>query len=130
MAYCRENRAVLKYVYYMNIPSGTVITLFLMTLPATSGPSAAPVKVFILSGQSNMVGFGIPCYLTTEGIKNGGRCGNIRVYSAVDGDSTVSGPETLRAPLRSHPFFGPEIGIGEILSEFYKNDTIVFIKVA
>jgi hypothetical protein len=109
------------------------INLFVVVATVLLGYStllSAPKKVFILSGQSNMVGFGVPCSLSTTDIQNNGQFENVQVYSCVDNNTMLYGPQVLKAPLAGHSFFGPEMAIGEVLSNYYKNETIVFIKVA
>jgi len=103
----------------------------------------ASVKVFLLSGQSNMVGFGkiseIPSgYLSA--VKNVG-------YYAVDySDVTDKLPYQFSFPIKPGNActkteckkeacmerfnFGPEVGIAKVLSSGYPKDKIILIKAA
>jgi hypothetical protein len=100
-----------------------------------------PIKVFILSGQSNMVGLGKVG--TPEA--NIATYSKIRIYHSLDGATTVSYwpklepghtglPPNTTTPAGSvaDPYskFGPEFGIAEKLSARYPNDNLAFIKVA
>lgn len=118
----------------------TIISLLLacaVWLPA----SGAPVKVFILTGQSNMVGFGKSTEITqSDGIPV--EFTKVRYYSALEG---VTDPITIKSTLKKGTYqsvmvtkpsgtffissFGPELGIAKVLTAKYPNEQLVLVKV-
>jgi|WetSurMetagenome_2_1015567.scaffolds.fasta_scaffold100444_2 hypothetical protein len=98
---------------------------------------AAPIKVFILSGQSNMVGFGKIndfCSGCPLGTIEQNTFSKIAWYVAVDNDTSITFIDPL-APGNPRQFsgfttFGPEIGIAKKLSVKYPGEQLIFVKVA
>jgi hypothetical protein len=90
-------------------------------LTASGTANAKPVKVYLLAGQSNMVGFGENNALPTElkqpqtdvQIFHGGGWGYLRPGLGKDGNS-----------------FGPEITFGRDMADALPHDRIALIKVA
>lgn len=122
-----------------------IIHKTIMILTALCGITAvsygAPIKVFILSGQSNMVGFGKSGEIkSTDGIaseftKIRYYTGNFEnnqsptrmFYTLKPGTYQYATPANTNIPINT---FGPELGIAKILSSTYQNEQIVMIKVA
>jgi hypothetical protein len=118
------------------------IALFVNLLAMTA--YCAPVKVFILSGQSNMYGFGKVGEIgSADGIL--AEYKNIRYYHSLQADPnpikiytslkkgtyqsiTVLTPS--KVPKYDVPAFGPELGIAKVLTNKYPNEKIVLIKIA
>lgn len=101
---------------------------------AACGALAAPAKVFILSGQSNMGGSGSMSDLPGLGYKVPS---NVMIFRDQDrcpeaSFGCLSDDHSWRR-LRVNPAdwsFGPEMGIGEILSTRYPNETVYLLKVS
>lgn len=109
------------------------------------------VKVFILVGQSNMVGYGTVTPTVAQSDKNGGM-GSLQYLLAqtssrpqyqhlLDGDGdwltrddvilsqTLGESESLNVITRDNRFFGPEMQFGQIVGDNYANP-VLLIKVA
>jgi hypothetical protein len=113
------NHRIIRYTIRM------LIILFLSVCTA----SAANYRVFVLSGQSNMVGCGNAEKLETKPVYK-----NVRLYVASNGEPSIRTITPLtpdgNTSIQNSNMFGPEIGIAEFLSPMYPNETIIFIKVA
>jgi hypothetical protein len=96
-----------------------------------AAPPTGKIKVFILSGQSNMVGFG-----DSEELPDALRNGNDRVLMFEDGRWQPLRPfwllpEDLRKKFGLSEFsFGPEIGFAHAIAEAWPNETIGIVKQA
>jgi hypothetical protein len=95
---------------------------------------SAPVKVFILSGQSNMVGVGKVSELSAVADYT---FPNIRAYVAINGEPSTRfinplqpGATSNTVPEISKQWFGPELGIARVLTARYPEEKLIFIKVA
>jgi hypothetical protein len=92
--------------------------------------SSAPIKVYILAGQSNMEGCGnVDEFkkLTSEQQTYT----NVELYYSLKGSTSYEHKEGLTpgtyGDVRN---FGPEVGIAKVLSQRYNNEKMIFIKIA
>jgi hypothetical protein len=102
------------------------IFLLLLVLWPNHGNAA---KVFILAGQSNMEGLGLVAdlssfsqYVFTK----------VKIYSSVWGLPSFSFYPVLSPgnPFPDSSTFGPEIGIAQVLTVAYPQDSFIFVKAA
>jgi hypothetical protein len=98
--------------------------------------TSAPVKVFILSGQSNMVGFGKTSEITASD-QIAAEYPNIKYFVATDEVYVIKPfPKLIYSDIHQQsrdfkiPTFGPEIGLAAKLSALYPNEKIILVKVA
>ena len=86
------------------------------------------VDVFILAGQSNMVGAGIPENLPDHLVQFVDPNPNVMFRSWLNGEEYGS----LWGPLepRGSSNFGPEMMLGNVLSDVHPDRTIAFMKIA
>jgi hypothetical protein len=113
-----------------------VAYLMILILCISVSIVGAKTRVFILSGQSNMVGVGEVKKLTKT-LRVSHTITNSAIYVSVQGHG-------LRGPMQIAPgntaltpendgvenTFGPELGIGKVLRQYYLKDKLIFIKVA
>ncbi len=103
------------------------------TLPDGEG---RPAKVILLLGQSNATGCGLNSYLQ-KGVgaekyaayANG--FSNVLINYCLDDHKTSSGGEFVKVDLTcgsTDGYFGPEVGLAEILSKEYSNETVFILK--
>ena len=96
-----------------------------------AAPSGKKIKVFIMSGQSGMAGFG-----RSHELPDALRKGNDRVLMFEDGKWQPLRPfhvypESLRKKFGLTEFsFGPEIGFAHAIAEAWPNETIGIVKQA
>jgi len=96
-----------------------------------AAPSGKKIKVFVLSGQSGMAGFG-----RSHELPDALRKGNDRVLMFEDGKWQPLRPfhvypESLRKKFGLTEFsFGPEIGFAHAIAEAWPNETIGIVKQA
>lgn len=120
------------------VTRASLLILFLAAGGCTSGPPPTkPVRVFIMAGQSNMVGYGIGDELPVELRQQEGIWYDFYNPDArADGpvDSTYRGATSmdweLLAPKGDKRYYGPEITFGNAISAAYPNEQIAIIKVA
>lgn len=102
------------------------IVLLLLVLWPDYGNAA---KVFILAGQSNMEGLGLVSDLSpiSQYVFQ-----KVKIYSSVWGLPSFSFYPVLRPgnPFPDSSTFGPEIGIAQVLTVTYPQDSLIFIKAA
>jgi hypothetical protein len=100
---------------------------------------ASPIKVFILSGQSNMSGFGRIMDIASNDSFIGYRemYPMIKFFLASDGgeltysDSLKPGASGYQdvGGISGNNTFGPELGIAKMLSNKFPNDSMAFLKI-
>lgn len=98
--------------------------------PARQGvqlPAARPMKLFILAGQSNMVGYGNATFLPPDLRQP---IPNVYLYAA--GGWSALGPYPARRPqfgIDAYAF-GPELTFGRVMADAYPGHVIGLVKVA
>mmetsp|Transcript_27735 Transcript_27735/g.41970 ORF Transcript_27735/g.41970 Transcript_27735/m.41970 type:complete len:533 (+) Transcript_27735:70-1668(+) len=119
----------------------------LLPLLVSSSSSSSNVRIYLLTGQSNMVGEGCEAHLdhlvtndpTTYGHlknSNGNWTQHPNVNVTLFQDDMFYNPDTALQPLtsvgqgRTTTLFGPEVGIGWTLAEQYPDTKILLLKVA
>jgi hypothetical protein len=113
--------------------------LLILMLLCLAAAFSSPVKVYILSGQSNMCGLGKMTDIVTNDSFAGYRVEypRIKFILGLEGGE-LSYSDTLKpgstayknmGGVSGNTTFGPELGIAKILSNKFPNDTMVFIKV-
>jgi hypothetical protein len=126
----------------MNMFHKSFLSAFLITLCVSLQVLAAPKKVYILSGQSNMVGYtNVADILNNAKYKDYQNGFPIEFYMALTGAALSynskmilgsTGMTNLKDP-NGNPTgintFGPELGIAKVLISNYPNDQMVFIKI-
>lgn len=97
-------------------------------VPATTPPAgaSAPVKVFILSGQSNMEGLGGSGRLSPELATQP----DVKIWSAILTEPDPTAWEPLAGGFGVGKGFGPEITIGQVLKEALPGHDVYLIKSA
>ena len=100
---------------------------------------ASPLKVFILSGQSNMSGFGRMMDIQSNDSFVGYReiYPRIKFFLASDGgeltysDSLKPGASGYQdvGGISGNSTFGPELGVAKMLSNKFPNDSMAFLKI-
>lgn len=103
------------------------------TLPGGSGARA---RVIFLLGQSNATGCSLTSYLKEyvgeekyAEFENGYE--NVRIHFSLDNQKYNSGGEFVPTSLScaaGEGYFGPEVGMAEVLSEAFPNETVFLIK--
>jgi hypothetical protein len=95
-----------------------------------------PVKVVLLIGQSNATGCGLNSYLE----KNLGKDAyakyeegfpSVLINYCLDDHKTTSKGEFVKVDLTcgaTTGYFGPEVGLAEVLSKEYENETVIILK--
>jgi hypothetical protein len=103
-----------------------VLSLLLLLLVPQHGNAA---KVFILAGQSNMEGLGLVSGLSPVSQYVYPK---VKMYSSVWGLPAFSFYPVLRPgnPDADSATFGPELGIAQVLTAVYPQDSFIFIKAA
>lgn len=94
------------------------------------------VKVILLLGQSNATGCGISSYLERNlGKEEYARYAegfpSVLINYCLDDHNATSEGEFVRVDMTcgaTDGFFGPEVGIAEVLSEAYADETVVILK--
>jgi hypothetical protein len=93
---------------------------------------AQPIKVFILSGQSNMGGHGyveeLPGYDLAHGTHYQNSFSMVEIHYAFDGLSTIQSFDNL-TPGQFQVTFGPELGIAKTLLNYYNGEKLIFVKI-
>ena len=113
--------------------------LLILILLCLSIAFPSPIKVYILSGQSNMCGLGKMTDIITNDSFAGYRTmyPRIKFFLGLEGNELTSS-DTLKpgasayqnlGGISGNNTFGPELGIAKILSNKFSNDTMAFIKV-
>lgn len=107
-----------------------IVFLLLVVGGISSSSSAEPIKVFILAGQSNMVGWGNSLELTDEM-----RTGNGRVLMFEQGRWQPLRPvkqatENQKKFGMTEKSFGPEIAFAHAIAEAQPDETIGIVKFA
>lgn len=100
------------------------VVLLLLTLPCTAGESS--LKIFILAGQSNMAGNGVPAELPLEYQKHPDN-----VLMPIPPRDRQGRERTDLVPFAPFPErFGPEVGFAHAMSKAWPDAKIVLIKKA
>ena len=94
------------------------------------------VKVILLLGQSNATGCGISSYLERNlGAEEYARYAegfpSVLINYCLDDHNTSSEGEFVRVDMTcgaTDGFFGPEVGIAEVLSQAYEGETVMILK--
>jgi hypothetical protein len=104
----------------------SAIAIMLLLLLPNNGNAA---KIFILAGQSNMEGLGLVSGLSPVSQYVFPK---VKMYSSVWGLPAFSYYPVLRPgnPVPDSTTFGPEIGIAQVLTAAYPQDSFIFIKAA
>ena len=115
----------------------TVAVLWFILLACSAARAQSSVtgrtKVFILSGQSNMEGYGwVDTLADTPAYDDyPDSFDRIKMYSAIYGANALTVDEVVKpGGNNSRPNFGPELGIALELSEQFPDENLIFIKVA
>ena len=96
------------------------------------------VKVILLLGQSNATGCGISSYLernlgAEEYARYEGGFPSVLINYCLDDHNTSSEGEFVRVDMTcgaTDGFFGPEVGIAEVLSQAYEGETVMMAPAA
>jgi hypothetical protein len=129
---CANNKAVSTddTTVYLNMNTDYNIA---DTLPDGEGKSA---KVILLLGQSNATGCSINSYLK-ENIgedaynKYEEGFGSVLINYCLDDHNATSNGEFVKVDLNcgaGNGFFGPEVGMAEVIAEAYPNETVFILK--
>ena len=114
--------------------------LLILILLCMTQAFASAIKVFILSGQSNMSGFGRMMDIASNDSFAGYReiYPRIKFFLASDGGNELTYCDSLKpgasgyqdvGGISGNNTFGPELGIAKMLSNKFPNDSMAFLKI-